>query len=834
MRTPETDPSPVALPLARLLRTSRLLCAFMAAWVLLGVLVVAAHAAPALTLSRNLATFGPGGTLRLALTARNPGPDFNADFYFGVLLPDGVTLLFITSLSPLHGAGTRLDANPNTFQPLLSNIPIPQGFDLPSTDIFVFTFSGSEPPGSYVFFAALTLPGAFSDGRIDPGDILAIDAQSLSFSAKTVDPGITVRQFVRAGDSARLNLPDSARLDIPAGALAADTTVEVTVPTRQTAGSTDMVYKFGPPGTQLNKPATLTIPASGFSDDQLVFVFVSSTLNPLVDVGSELTNWLPATVLSRDEAAGTVTLQLEHFSFWYATIAVDPENRTYLVADLPSKYLQPGDLLFTLNTYGNGPSWQPGHVAAFVGNGGDDTLPQDRIVEADGARVNSSTIAGLKGGGKDIYLGPRRMPGGLTPGQQAAVRDFLLRQRGKGYSLIGEQSLIGPDPSDPSSSYSCVGLAEAALQSVGKGTLNFFDRATVAAPLEQWLASAPIENIAVCPAEEVRIPMYGVVVDHRSAFVFCTYRGFYSRFEPYSITATTRPPGSDLKAGILEGAHGYVFTWTPTPDQAGQTFNLALELQASRVKCTLTGLFDEVSRRHIAFFVKNTPTITGFTPPNGLPGTLVTITGKSLGGNQAVVTFNGAQAFIAPDATDEELRVVVPANATTGPITVTNNGPETDLGCPGTITSRTKFIVGEVSRIKLFDATPAKDTGPVTSEAQAKVYADTPLTISFAPGDTAIISSTPDGTGSIIVDNFITINGVQVCPCFGGIIGGCCVDPATAAGKPLETLLIPIPPVDVSAFIPVGTDIKLVFELKDYGAISGNTELHLVISRAIR
>ncbi|MBI3329040.1 MAG: HYR domain-containing protein, partial [Nitrospinae bacterium] len=140
----------------------------------------AAEAAPSLSLSLNQTTFQRGDTLRVGLMAQNPGPAFMADFYFGLLLPDGGTLLFFTSLSPLNLVVSSL-ANPQTFQPLLANLLIAQGLDVAISDVFVFTFAEEAPPGTYVFFAALTLPGAFLDGQSDAGDLLAIDAKAFSF-----------------------------------------------------------------------------------------------------------------------------------------------------------------------------------------------------------------------------------------------------------------------------------------------------------------------------------------------------------------------------------------------------------------------------------------------------------------------------------------------------------------------------------------------------------------------------------------------------------------------------------------------------------------------------
>jgi hypothetical protein len=133
-------------------------------------------------LSLNQTAFRSRDTLRVGLRAQNPGVPINADFYFGVLLPDGVTVLFVTSLSPLNGVVTRLDADPRTFRPLLASVQLPQGLDTTLMDFFVYPFAGGEAPGTYTVFAALTPPGAFTDGRVDPGDVMVLDARPFSFS----------------------------------------------------------------------------------------------------------------------------------------------------------------------------------------------------------------------------------------------------------------------------------------------------------------------------------------------------------------------------------------------------------------------------------------------------------------------------------------------------------------------------------------------------------------------------------------------------------------------------------------------------------------------------
>jgi hypothetical protein len=135
-----------------------------------------------LTLSLNQSAFRFGDTLRVGLRAQNPGVTVNVDFYFGVLLSDGVTVLFVTSVSPLNGVVARLDADPRTFRPLLPSVQLPQSLDVTVTDFLVYTFTGGEPAGTYAAIAFFTPPGAFNDGRVDAGDLLVIDARPFGFT----------------------------------------------------------------------------------------------------------------------------------------------------------------------------------------------------------------------------------------------------------------------------------------------------------------------------------------------------------------------------------------------------------------------------------------------------------------------------------------------------------------------------------------------------------------------------------------------------------------------------------------------------------------------------
>ena len=64
-----------------------------------------------------------------------------------MLLPDGVTVFFVTSLAPLDGVVTRLDADPRTFAPLAAAARFPSGEETTVEDFFVYTFTGGNRPG---------------------------------------------------------------------------------------------------------------------------------------------------------------------------------------------------------------------------------------------------------------------------------------------------------------------------------------------------------------------------------------------------------------------------------------------------------------------------------------------------------------------------------------------------------------------------------------------------------------------------------------------------------------------------------------------------------------
>jgi glucose/arabinose dehydrogenase len=133
--------------------------------------------APSLVLRADRAVLGPGDTLRLGLDVATGAATVAVDAYAGVVAPDGRTVVFLTSTEPPAGVVTSLDADARTFPALVPDASVPAGTAVTIPDFFVHTLGGGEQPGTYVIFVALVRDGALDDGRVDPGDLLAVATQ---------------------------------------------------------------------------------------------------------------------------------------------------------------------------------------------------------------------------------------------------------------------------------------------------------------------------------------------------------------------------------------------------------------------------------------------------------------------------------------------------------------------------------------------------------------------------------------------------------------------------------------------------------------------------------
>lgn len=121
-----------------------------------------------------------GQTLSVSLRLSNNDAGVTHDVFMGAIHPDGNTMTFVTGLDPLTLEQGFLN-NPRSFKALIRNQVIEKGTQSTHPDVFRYTFSGTEATGNFQFFTALTNPGAFDNGSIDKGDIIAINSDFFDF-----------------------------------------------------------------------------------------------------------------------------------------------------------------------------------------------------------------------------------------------------------------------------------------------------------------------------------------------------------------------------------------------------------------------------------------------------------------------------------------------------------------------------------------------------------------------------------------------------------------------------------------------------------------------------
>lgn len=142
------------------------------------------------------------------------------------------------------------------------------------------------------------------------------------------------------------------------------------------------------------------------------------------------------------------------------------------------------------------------------------------------------------------------------------------------------------------------------------------------------------------------------------------------------------------------------------------------------------------------------PTVTGFSPNNGIAGTSVVITGTDFS-NVTLVSFNGANASYTVNSATQ-ITAVVPSGATTGPLAVATSS--------GTAASDSSYIVLSGNGIPVVSSsTTASGTinSPLTSYQIAASNLPTTFSASNLPSGLSVnsaglISGTPTVSGTIL------------------------------------------------------------------------------------
>jgi hypothetical protein len=156
------------------------------------------------------------------------------------------------------------------------------------------------------------------------------------------------------------------------------------------------------------------------------------------------------------------------------------------------------------------------------------------------------------------------------------VVDFAEAQVGKGYLPIGSGVYS-------EGSWSCVGIAEAALRAAGRETLDFWSTSLASTPLELFWATHPVSDIEVTAGEPITIPTYTAQVSDESPQIAQFIRGYYTKARPYSMNVLELPPGASFTAAVSSTSYGHDFKWTPQEEHAGKTFQCSWEVRANTV-----------------------------------------------------------------------------------------------------------------------------------------------------------------------------------------------------------------------------------------------------------
>jgi hypothetical protein len=129
--------------------------------------------------------------------------------------------------------------------------------------------------------------------------------------------------------------------------------------------------------------------------------------------------------------------------------------------------------------------------------------------------------------------------------------------------------------------------------------------------------------------------------------------------------------------------------------------------------------------------------------------------------------------------------------------------------------------------MKLFDATAItpSDTSGAWNPRNPMVFASKDVYLSCPIGGSPYAWVTGPNNGSLITDNFFTLNGNDICPDDWNCFAGTFASPGSAMGLPVESAYIGTPPIDVSSYI-TGSGVY-TFQLSDYSYVYGNSEIYL-------
>lgn len=408
----------------------------------------------------------------------------------------------------------------------------------------------------------------------------------------------------------------SISLTIPQGALNTDTEITMFTPDDTTL---DAIYLgLEPDGLEFSVPVKLNISLSQnlFTTHALSSMWNISELNELQDTGSEQHRWKRLENIEISPSGNSMSGEMSHFSTGLVLLGI--QRVAYMIIDIPGKYLRPGDGLFVMS--GNSSfeyNWVPGHVG-IVNSLDPHDGTRDGNLEVIESTLDGGPNDNLNGVQKNPFLRFKRTSHHLYMGARRPTAPFMVfsdeeRQRtvefardklGLGYDVLGQIPIVGDLGGILPNRWSCSELAEASWDESGRGLFGLLD--FFPSPVEMYEESSRITGITAKVGEEIKIPIYPVVVDKSS--YLSTSQGFYNAGNPsaganMSIVGEI-PDGSDWSVDNTHVYKANTFTWTPKASDAGTTVRINFNMDGS-ITLTASGHTEHYSvNKHLDIHVR--------------------------------------------------------------------------------------------------------------------------------------------------------------------------------------------------------------------------------------
>ncbi len=676
------------------------------------------------------------------VTVQNPG---NPD----VVIPKGFRYVEdapqINSLFPTHGStngGTGVTITGLNFHPddmiQVGGIVVTNKTFSSSSSWFITT--PPHRPGA-VGVIVVSQQGAGSSNDFGSGAVYTYDGPNISSISPSSGPtaggqsvtisgsGFVSGATVMFGGASATVVPDCCSLQVTTPAHAAgQVDVQVTNPDGTTGvltkgyfykGAAPVVSQVSPNRGSTGGETPVTITGSNFLSGAVV-TFGTVTAHNVTYV-----NDTTLTALTPSEAAGTVDVSVTNIDAQAGTLT---GGYTYVVGPsigtiTPAFGPDAGGTSVTIN----GANLDPAVQVTFGG------LAAASVSWQSASKVIATTPAHAAGD-VDVVL---TNPGTLTATKQNGYR-FLPPPP----TLTNFNPTTGP----PGTSVTITGTNYQFVTDV-----QFFNNVSATFTVDSTTQiTAKVPNAAATGPITV-ITQSGSVTSSQN-FVFQSITPIVTSFTPTGGAAgTVVTVTGSLFTGATSVKFGGVSAASFTVNSDTQITVTAPSGVTGPVCVTTPGPFTGCSSSDFTF----PPRITGFTPPQGVPGASITISGANFQGATAV-RFNGVAATSFTVNGPASITAVVPSAATTGPVTVTTPAGSgtsiTAFGVPPAVSSFTPQRGNSgntvtISGVRFTGASAVQFNG---ANATFTVVNDSTITTTVPASVTTgpITVTTPGGTGT--------------------------------------------------------------------------------------